>query len=84
MTIEISGFDPTLWKRLLLEAKHRGLSTNQLMSEAILHFLEIGNSVSQKRPVSTISSLAGTWTDEEVNEFEKNTEDFGKIDNQIW
>ncbi|MEO0583828.1 MAG: hypothetical protein AAFV78_14680 [Bacteroidota bacterium] len=86
MRIEVPQIDPTLWLRLNIEAKHRGIHPSILLSQALQQFLGISNQeISQKEEEDRIfARLAGTWTQEDVDEFEQNTEDFRQIDPDIW
>lgn len=77
--------DPTLWLRLNIEAKHRGLDISELLQEALRQFLGLPfNRLSTKQRPSNLDRLAGTWTQEDVEEFNRNTEIFGKIDSDMW
>ena len=84
MKLDIPQIDPSLWLRLKIEAKHRGLEVSDLLVEALKQFLGI----SHRRPIPTdktnLDRLAGTWTEEDAREFEKNTEGFGDIDQEMW
>ena len=87
MQIEVPQIDPTLWKRLCIEAKHRGTDPSTLLSQALQQFLGI----THQPPVSAedehnhlFERLAGTWTQEEVEEFERNTEWSRRIDPELW
>ncbi len=86
MRIEVPQIDPTLWLRLNIEAKHRGTNPSMLLSQALQQFLGIPDrELSRKEEEDRIfTRLAGTWTQEDADEFERNTEDFRQIDPEIW
>lgn len=84
MGIEIPQIDPTLWLRLNIEAKHRGLDISELLQEALRQFLGLPFKRQSKQQASSFDRLAGTWTQEDAKEFERNTEAFGKIDSDLW
>jgi hypothetical protein len=76
--------DPSLWLRLRIEAKHRGTHVSELISEALKQFLGISVPLKMASQSSNIETLAGTWTAEDAMEFERNTEAFGQIDEDMW
>jgi hypothetical protein len=84
MQIEVPQIDPTLWRRLNIEAKHRGITVSDLLQNAIHHYLEIKPSQTIVSGSSNLRRLAGTWTEEEAEEFERNTAYFSQIDHDIW
>ena len=64
-------------------AEKQNISVNSL----ILTLIEggIGYSHTVKRPTHhDLDKLSGTWSASEAQEFEKNTTDFEKIDEDLW
>jgi len=58
---------------------------NKSINKTIIILLEkslgLKNNPNRKRD---LSKLSGTWSSNEFNQFEKNTEIFNKIDKEIW
>ena len=86
MQIEVPQIDPTLWKRFSLEARHRGTDVSELLDEALRQFLGMPQLrfTPKEEEDRVFERLAGTWTQEEAEEFERNTAYFSRIDHDIW
>ena len=84
MQIEVPQIDPTLWKRVNIEAKHRGTSATELLQEALYQYLGIKPIQPQPHDSSNLRRLAGTWSKEEAEEFESNIEWTTRIDEDMW
>ena len=84
MQIEVPQIDPTLWRRLNIEAKHRGKSTTELLQEALYQYLDIRPIRTEPNDSSNLRRLAGTWSKEEAEEFERNIEWTTRIDEDMW
>lgn len=84
MKREVPQIDPALWLRLNIEAKHRGLAVSELLLEALHQFLGLPSTQSLAEKPSDFDRLAGTWTQEEAAEFERNTAAFDNIDPAMW
>ncbi|MEL7533072.1 MAG: hypothetical protein AAFN10_17275 [Bacteroidota bacterium] len=82
MKIEIPQIDPTLWRRLEIEALHRGVKVSDLVLTALQQFL----GVKTEKPNSTagLAQLAGKWTEAESQTFEQHTSYFNQIDPELW
>ncbi|NLD91312.1 MAG: hypothetical protein GX639_01455 [Fibrobacter sp.] len=62
-------------------SQQKGLSLNK----TVLDLLKKSTGMLQeKKKLRDLSSLAGTWNDTDVKEFEKNTAIFDTIDSEIW
>ena len=83
--LTIRGVDSKLEARLKLEAKKRGQSLNRtvvsLLSEKVGLTL---NSNSFESLNHDLDELAGTWSEDEGETFEKNLEGIRKIDREQW
>jgi len=79
-SITIHQLDDTLASRIQDEADRTGLSLNKTVKQLLAEALGI----SRKKKKNDFSKFAGTWTEEEYREFEKNTEDFERIDPEEW
>ena len=65
--------------RELARAQNRSL--NRTVIGVLMESLHLGDGKDRKRD---LSDLAGTWSDEEAQEFEANTRVFDQIDDEIW
>ena len=84
MRLNIPQIDPTLWQRLTIEARHRGLAISDLVAQALRQFLGLAQRKPAIEPETSLDQLAGTWTEEEAQEFEQNTQQFNQIDPDLW
>lgn len=84
MRLEIPQIDPSLWLRLNIEARHRGLDVSDLLVEALQQFLGLSSVKQSVSTPSNLERLAGTWSQEEAEEFDRNTEAFGRVDPDMW
>lgn len=67
--------------------KQMAETQNTSVNFLILKLIEkgIGFSHEMTRPVyHDLDKLAGTWSPKEAQEFQKNTKDFEKIDQDLW
>ena len=62
-------------------ARERGTSINKTIRELLGKALGIDRSSGKKRDLSDFS---GFWDEEEAKEFEKATEVFEKVDEELW
>ena len=79
----LRGVTSEVMVTLKQEAEKQNTSVNFL----ILKLIEsgIGYSHTFKRPTHhDLDNLAGTWSAKDAKEFEKNTKDFEKIDEDLW
>jgi plasmid stability protein len=79
----LRGIDDTMAKILKEKAATEGLSVNALMLKMLREALQIGT---KKRGIeyNDLDALAGTWDESAVDEFERNTAVFEKIDESLW
>ena len=78
----IRGLDVSLTKALKTRAKQKGIS----IGLTLLHIIKEGLGLKKKsRNVihNDLGHLAGTWNDEDLDEFKK-IKDFEKIDKDLW
>jgi HicB family len=82
-TITIRGIDPELDRVIKSRAKQNSLSVNQWVLQTLKKVTGRG-----KEPVfkkhHDLDALAGGWDKEEVEAFQKNTEIFERIDEDVW
>lgn len=82
-SLHLRKIDDDLMFRLKQMAEDQKMSINSL----ILSILRYGLGLAKKRKLPTyndLDALIGTWNEEDLKEFQKNTTDFGKIDEGLW
>lgn len=70
-----------LEREIRREARQRKTSINKTVKELLGEILGVGASRGKKRD---LSDFAGSWSEEEAREFEKATELFNRIDEELW
>jgi len=66
---------------LITESRKTGTSVNKTVIELLGKSLGIQPTLQKRRD---LSDLAGTWTKEEAEEFDKATKCFEEIDKEMW
>jgi len=82
-TMSIRGLDDQALARLKSQAEQEGSSLNSL----VLRLLQgTGTSIQPNalKKFDDLNALAGTWSDEEAQAFERNTAAFAEIDTALW
>ncbi len=89
-TITIDNLDDGAFERLTSEARRLGTTPTAVAAD-VLRSAMSGQSHAGATPPLTpeqrrerIAALAGTWTDEDVREFDEATAPFREIDPQLW
>lgn len=67
--------------RLRELARARNRSLNRTIIQVLMESLHLGDGKDRKRDVS---DLAGTWSDEDAQEFEANMRVLEQVDDEIW
>jgi plasmid stability protein len=82
-TMTLRGIDEKTAEALKERAQKEGTSVNAVTLRLIRESLGLDK---RKRNViyNDLDHLAGTWSQEEVAEFERNTAVFEKVDEEIW
>jgi hypothetical protein len=70
-------------KRLRLHARQAGQSLNKAAVQLLARALGLEQPVHSRRR-RDLSRVAGTMSEEQVREFEKNTQAFESIDREMW
>ncbi len=82
-TITVRGIDPGLDRVIKSRAKQNSLSVNQWILQMLKKVTGTG-----KQPIfkkhHDLDVLAGGWSKEDVRAFQKNTQLFEKIDEDLW
>jgi len=79
--ITVKQMSPQLLERLRSQARKRKISLNLLVKEILAQGVGLSEGA---RVFNDLSDLAGSWTEEEAREFEKNTRPFREIDAELW
>jgi hypothetical protein len=82
-TITIRGIEPGLDRVIKSRAKQNNLSVNQWILQALKKVTGMGKEPAFKK-CHDLDDLAGGWSKEEARTFQKNTQIFEKIDEEIW
>ena len=78
--ITLRNVDPTLAKALDEEKRRRAQSLNATVLDLLRRALGLSAGQSYS---NGLAELSGTWTDEDLRQFEADTEDFGQIDDGL-
>lgn len=82
-TITIRGIEPGLDRVIKSRAKQNNLSVNQWILQALKKVTGMGKESLFKK-YHDLDALAGGWSKEEAKAFEKNTQIFENIDEDVW
>ena len=82
-TITIRGIEPGLGRVIKSRAKQNNLSVNQWILQALKKMTGMGKEPLFKK-YHDLDDLAGGWSKEEAKAFQKNTQLFEKIDEDVW
>lgn len=79
--LTIRNIPEDLARALEVERRRRGLSLTQTVKDLLRHSLSVGTGV---RASNGLARLAGTWSAEELAEFEAATDVFEQVDPELW
>jgi hypothetical protein len=82
-TMSIRGLNDQELARLKNQAEQEGSSLNSLVLR-LLQGTGATDRPSTLKKFDDLNALAGTWSDEEVQEFERNTAAFSEVDAALW
>ena len=77
----IRNVSEELSRALEQEKRRRGLSLNRTVLQIIEQSLGVG---SADRPSNGIARLAGSWSEEDLRQFELAVAPFEEIDDELW
>ena len=77
--LTIRNVPPALAKALDREKARRGASLNRTVIELLSQGLGVGVTRS-----NGLAALAGSWTEEELREFEEAVAPFASVDDELW
>jgi hypothetical protein len=83
-SITITGIDEAIVNWISQEAARRGIG----FQEMVLQLIYTGVGIERETPPIPIyhdlDSLAGTWSDQEANEFLEAISEFNRVDEKLW
>lgn len=82
-TVTIRGVDPELDHVIKSKARQENLSVNQWILQALKKVTGTGKDPVFKKH-HDLDALAGGWSEEDARLFQKNTEIFERIDEEVW
>ncbi len=80
-TMTLRNVPEELARELEREKQRRGKSLNQLAIDLLKESLGLDP---ERKRSNGLAELAGNWTDEELQEFERATAQFEQIDEELW
>lgn len=80
-TMSIRGLDEKVLARLKSQAEQEGGSLNSLVLRLLQNTPAQMNAL---KKYDDLDALAGTWSDEEAQAFERNTAAFTEVDATLW
>lgn len=81
--LTVRGVDPQLAQRLDEEARRRGLSKNRTVLALLREALKLTRNQGP-REYHDLDHLAGSWTHEEAEEFNKTLKEIRRIEPEMW
>lgn len=84
MTLVLNNLKPETERFLTEESQRRGVPVEQVAAELINRAAEVPQSEPNGTIGNTLDHLAGGWTKQDVEEFEKATAWTRRIDEEMW
>ena len=82
--LSVRGVDETAVSRLKDRARSRGISLNAYLVELIQKSAGVRAEPGRHPEYRDLDDLAGTWTDEDVEEFKETQRPFERVDEELW
>lgn len=80
-SLTVKQLSDQLLDRLRSQAKKRNLSLNSFVKDVLAQSVGLTPGL---REYKDLSDLAGSWTEDEARELERNTRPFREIDEELW
>ena len=80
-SLTVKQLSDQLLERLRSQAKKRRLSLNAFVKDVLAESVGLAPGLREHRE---LSDLAGSWTEAEARELERNTRPFREIDEELW
>jgi plasmid stability protein len=85
VSLTISNLDEETFRRLQAEAKRSGSDPETVARKLLTDNLQTpSDAAPPRRKRRDLSALAGSWTEEEYQEFMDAIADFGRIEPEMW
>jgi len=84
LSLKVNNIDDTTAQWIKEESKRRGIEVEQVILELIHKGLNIERGPAQLQTYHDLDALAGTWNEEQANEFMNAISDFEKPDDHLW
>lgn len=84
MQLTLRSDDPALEQAIRAHARARGVSLNRAAVELLLQSLELTPEPPDRRIGARLDHLAGTWSEEEADAFDRAVADLARIDDEMW
>ena len=84
LIINLQGVDKSLVQQLREQAAQRNISLDTLVLDLVRLGLTTSQSQSQPQTYHDLDDLAGTWSAQDAESFERVVADFEKIDERLW
>lgn len=82
-TLTIRGIDPLLSEAIKIQAQKNNESINKTALKILREAVGLSDNPVYKT-YHDLDNLAGTWSEEDEIEFNKNIQDFEKINKEMW
>lgn len=82
--LTIRGVDERLRQALELEAQSRGISLNRAVLVLLRRAIGLGEAAGPPLVYADLDPLAGTWTDEEADAFDRRIAEQRAVDEDLW
>jgi hypothetical protein len=82
-TMTVRGIDTEVAKLLKDQANSEGISVNALLLKMVKESLGIEKK-KRTKIYHDLDHLAGTWSEKDFKEFQKNVEYLEKVDKELW
>ena len=83
-SITIKNVDESINNWIIEQARKRGLSAETIILETIRKEIRAENKPVSLPTYHDLDSLAGTWDEKQAQEFFATTNDFGKVEQELW
>lgn len=80
----LENIDDVILERLQFEAKKENMDIRAFVVALIKKSLGLGKVSDKNIQYNDLDSLAGTWSQEDYNDFITNTASFSQIESELW
>lgn len=83
-SITIQNIDDAINRWITEQAQKRGVSAEVIILEILKKEIRTETAPAQLPTYHDLDALAGTWNEEQAREFLAATQDFGKVESELW